>query len=312
MLLPPTSDEGSFRRIVTKGVISEQLAVQNSSGRKREIFRLAEHLSVTLPVQGVLMHRFQGKVAIVTGAASGIGLGIARVFAQEGAAVTLMDIDAPNGRKAARAICSETKAPTLFVKADVSKHAQVEKTLTQTVKQFGTVDILVNNAAVIELTPFLEFTEASYDRIQAVNLKGAFLCSLACARYWVKEGKPGSIINITSVGAEGARTENAPYHASKGGLHSLTQATAMDLAPYQIRVNAIGPTGVPSKLAAPKDATPEQLAEGRQKTVGLIPLKRLATAEEMGRVVAFLASNDAGYITGQHFYVDGGKTTKLG
>jgi len=258
------------------------------------------------------MGRFTGKTVIVTGAAMGIGVGIARVFAQEGASVTLADIDVDNGRKSAREIKAETKSETLFVRADVSKARQVQAMVDKTAARFGTVDVLVNNAAVIDLTSFLEFTEASYDRIQEVNLKGPFLCSQAVARYWVAQGKAGSIINITSVGAEGARTDNAPYHASKGGLHSLTQATAMDLAPYGIRVNAIGPTGVPSMLAAPKGTTMEQLAQGRQGTIGLIPLRRLATAEEMGRVVAFLASEDAGYMTGQHFYVDGGKTTKLG
>ena len=255
--------------------------------------------------------RFKDKVVIVTGAAQGIGIGIARVFAQEGASVTLADIEVSLGRQAARDIGRQEKAATMFVRTDVSKAKQVQNMVDRTIARFGTVDVLVNNAAVIELTPFLEFSEASYDWIQAVNLKGPFLCSQAVARHWVQQGKPGSIVNITSVGTEGARKENAPYHASKGGLHSLTQAMAMDLAEHGIRVNAIGPTGVPSMLAAPKGMTPSDTLQGRLRTVDTIPLKRLSTAEEMGRVVAFLASEDAGFITGQHFYADGGKTTKL-
>ena len=257
--------------------------------------------------------RFKGKVAIVTGAAQGIGVGIARVFAQEGAAVTIADIDVAKGRLTAREIRRPEKAPILFVRTDVSKAGQVQAMVDKTIARFGAIDVLVNNAAVIDFAHMLEFTEASWDRIQDVNLKGPFLCSQAVARHWVAQGKAGSIINITSVGSpRGARTENASYHASKGGLHSLTQAMAMDLAPYGIRVNAIGPAGVPSMLSVPKGASPGGSPEGRSlQNVDTIPLGRLATAEEMGRVVAFLASDDAAYMTGQHFYVDGGRTAKL-
>ncbi len=250
------------------------------------------------------MKRFEGKAVIVTGGAAGIGIGVARTFAEEGAAVTIADINVEEGRRAAAQIKKETKGKTLFVKVDVAKAAQVRRMIDRTVAAFGRVDVLVNNAAVIDMKPLFNYTEADYDWILDVNLKGPFLASQMVAKGWVEAGKQGAIVNVTTIGSERARMNNAPYHASKGGLHSLTQAMALDLAPYGIRVNAVGPSGVPSTLAG---GTPES----RLKTVDTIPLKRLATAEEMGRVVMFLASDDAGYITGHQLYFDGGKMAKM-
>ena len=250
------------------------------------------------------MNRFEGKVVIVTGAASGIGVGIARTFAEEGAAVAIADINAEEGRRVAAEIRKETKARMLFVKVDVSKAGQVRRMIDRTVAALGGIDVLVNNAAVIDMKPLFDYTEADYDWILDVNLKGPFLASQMVARGWVEAGKQGAIVNVTTIGSERARVDNAPYHASKGGLHSLTQAMAIDLAPYGIRVNAIGPSGVPSNLGG-------SAAAGRLRTLDTIPLGRLATAEEMGRVVMFLASDDAGYITGHQIYFDGGKMAKM-
>jgi glucose 1-dehydrogenase len=250
------------------------------------------------------MSRFEGKVVIVTGAAAGIGVGVARTFAEEGAAVVIADINAEDGRRVAAVIRKKTKARTLFVKVDVSKASQVQRMIDRTFAALGGVDVLVNNAAVIDMKPVLDYTEAEYDWILDVNLKGPFLASQMVARRWVEAGKQGVIVNVTTIGSERARTNNAPYHASNGGLHSLTQAMAIDLAPYGIRVNAIGPSGVPSNLGGGTPAS-------RLRSLDTIPLGRLATAEEMGRVVMFLASDDAGYITGHQIYFDGGKMAKM-
>lgn len=249
--------------------------------------------------------RFKGKVVLITGGAKGMGVGIARVFLREGAAVAIADIDAAVGKETAVALRKETGGRVLFLRCDLARARDAVGIVEKTIARYGTVDVLVNNAATINLHDFTAFPEMDYDRILAVNLKAPWLSSQACARHWITKSKAGAIVNVTTVGAERARTQNTAYHASKGGLQSLTQAMAMDLAKHGIRVNAIGPGGGPSAMvvaAAPRVAK-AQLAN--------IPLGRFASGEEMGTAIAFLASDEASYVTGQHFYVDGGRTTGL-
>ena len=251
--------------------------------------------------------RFTGKVAIVTGGAKGMGVGIARILAREGAQVAIGDIDAAAASTTAALLSREEQAEVISIPIDLAQASDARRLVEQTIARFGTVDILVNNAATINMHDFASFPESDYDRILAVNLKAPFLTGQAVARHLIERKKPGAIVNITTVGAELARERNAAYHASKGGLQSLTQAMAMDLAKYNIRVNAIGPGGGPSAMVTGTPPTPG----GARLPTTNIPLGRMASAEEMGLVVAFLASDDASFVTGQHFYVDGGRTTAL-
>lgn len=255
--------------------------------------------------------RFTGKVVIVTGGAKGIGVGIARIFAQEGAKVAIADLDGEAARQTATTLAKETGSEVIALHIDLAKPRDAVSLVEDTIARFGTVDVLVNNAATINMHDFTAFPESDFDRILSVNLKAPFLSGQAFARHCIERKKPGAIVNITTVGAELARERNAAYHASKGGLQSLTQAMAMDLAKHNIRVNAIGPGGGPSAMVTSPSAAATPTPGGARLPVNNIPLGRLATGEEMGRVVAFLASDDASFVTGQHFYVDGGRTTML-
>jgi NAD(P)-dependent dehydrogenase (short-subunit alcohol dehydrogenase family) len=238
------------------------------------------------------------KVAIVTGASQGIGLACARRLAREGARVMLADIR-PEGAAEAETIGDMAR----FFRADVSQKPDVEALVAATLEAFGQVDILVNNAGVTHAAEFLDLTEEDFDRVLRINLKSMFLCSQAAAREMVKR-QAGCIINMSSVNAELTIPNQIPYVVSKGGVNQLTRVTAVSLAQHGIRVNAIGPGTILTELA--KKAVLGS-PEARHTILSRTPIGRCGEPEEVAAVAAFLASDDASYITGQTLYADGGR-----
>jgi NAD(P)-dependent dehydrogenase (short-subunit alcohol dehydrogenase family) len=242
-----------------------------------------------------------GRVAIVTGAASGIGRAIAERFAREGATVVLADVNV-GGLQDAAASCAASGGRARAVPTDVTSASQVADLVRSARDAGGRIDVLVNAAGVETLVPFLELSEAEWTRVLAVNLTGPFLCSQAVARAMVEAGGGGRIINITSINAEVALPHQAHYAASKGGLRMLTKAMALELAPHGITVNAIAPGVVDTPLVARSLADPAR----RALLLRHIPLGRVARPEEVAHAAAFLASAGSGYITGATLLVDGG------
>ena len=247
--------------------------------------------------------RLSGKVALVTGAAQGIGLACARVLASEGASVVLADVNAKAGQEAARSL-SPTPAPCAFVECDVSRKASVDAAVELAVERFGALHILVANAGIVHAAEFLDLREEDFDRVLAVNLKGIFLAGQAAARQMVKQGGGGAIVNMSSVNAVLAIPNQVPYVVSKGGINQLTRVMALSLAPHGIRVNAVGPGTILTELARTAVLGNR---EAERKILSRTPLGRMGEPDEVARVVAFLASDDASYLTGQTIYPDGGR-----
>jgi len=245
--------------------------------------------------------RLQGKVAIVTGAGSGNGRGIALRLAEEGARVVVADVNEPGARETA-VLIEAAGGQALVVRADVSRREQVEAMVEAALSRFGQLDILVNNAGVETLIPFLELPEAEWDRVLAVNLKGPFLCSQAVSREMVKAGRGGKIVNIASINSAIALANQAHYVSSKGGLLMLTRAMAVDLAPYNINVNAVGPGVIETAMTVNSLSNPARV----EMFMSRIPLKRIGQPRDIANAVLFLASDEADYVTGTILYVDGG------
>lgn len=239
------------------------------------------------------------KTAIVTGASQGIGLACARRLVQEGARVMLVDIR-PEGAQSANALGEQA----CFRRADVSQKAEVDAMVQATLDAFGRIDILINNAGVTHAADFLDLSEEDFDRVLRINLKSMFLCSQAVAREMVKRGEGGSIINMSSVNAELTIPNQVPYVVSKGGVNQLTRVAAISLAQHGIRVNAIGPGTILTELA--KQAVLGS-PEARRTILSRTPLGRCGEPEEVAAIAAFLASEDASYMTGQTLYADGGR-----
>jgi len=238
------------------------------------------------------------QVAIVTGATQGIGLACAQRLVAEGAKVMLVDIK-PEGAQAAEALGDAAR----FFAADVSQKADVDALVAATLQAFGRIDILINNAGVTHAADFLDLTEDDFDRVLRINLKSMFLCGQAVAREMVKQ-RSGSIINMSSVNAELAIPNQVPYVVSKGGINQLTKVMSLNLAPYGVRVNGIGPGTILTELA--KKAVLAS-ADARHTILSRTPLGRCGEPEEVASIAAFLASADASYMTGQTLYVDGGR-----
>src|SRR5688500_4282360 len=247
----------------------------------------------------------ENKVAIVTGGAKGIGLAIARRFASDGARVIVADVNEDAGSRAVEDIGA--LGAVRFVRCDVGDRADVENLVAATLQAWGSIDVLVNNAGIVHGADFLDICEADFDRVIRVNLKGTFLVGQAVARQMVatvpQGGAPGAIVNMSSVNAVFAIANQVPYSASKGGVNQLTKVMALALAPHGIRVNAIGPGSIMTDMLASVNANPE----ARHRLLSRTPLGRIGDPAEIAAIAAFLASDEASYITGQTIYADGGR-----
>lgn len=245
--------------------------------------------------------RLKDKVAIITGAGSGIGRGACLRFAEEGAAVVAVDI-VPQRVEETVALVTEAEGRAVPVVADVSKSDDVQRLFAEALSAFGSYDILINNAGILTWAPLWELEEDDWDRVMAVNVKSMFLCIKEAARYWMREKRPGKIVNTASISSEYANLGNAHYSASKGAVTMLSRAAALELAPYKINVNCVGPGGVMTNIS-PKLQDPATAAEGAK----LVPLGRNGEPRDIANMMLFLASDDADWITGQMYLVDGGR-----
>lgn len=244
--------------------------------------------------------RLRDKVALVTGAGSGNGAAIAAGFAREGAQVVFADLNLESAEAGAQA-ARDAGGRALALKLDISNAASVAECVAAVLKEWGTIDILVNNAGIIHRGPFLELTEQDWDKVMAVNAKGVFLCSQAVGRH-MAEKKSGAIINVTSFSAFLASPNVAHYGASKGAVNMLVKHMALDLAQYNIRVNAIAPGVIETNMNRDRLAAPEQ----REASLSRILLGRLGRPEDLVGAALYLASDESGYVTGCTINVDGG------
>jgi len=248
------------------------------------------------------MHRLKGRVAIVTGAGSGIGQGIAKRLACEGSKVIVDYVGAPDGAEETERAIEQAGGVGKIVQADVTNMDDVRCLIDTAWKQFGSADILVNNAGVEKKSDFWDTSEAEYDKIMAVNLRGPFFLTQAFVRKLRDAKKPGRIVNISSVHEDMTFPGFTTYCCSKGGLRMMMRNLAVELGPLGITINNVAPGAI---------ATPinKSLLEDKPKLDALlanIPLRRLGTPEDVAGLVAYLVSDDAAYVSGSTFVIDGG------
>lgn len=242
------------------------------------------------------------KVAIITGAARGIGRACAERFLAEGARVAIADVDAPRLHDTA-ALGAPDKV--LAVVTDVAKRDQVIALIEAAVETFGRIDIMVNNAGIAPVQDFLDISEADFDRVIAVNLRGAFVGTQAAGRQMIAQGRGGVIINMSSINSGLANPRVATYAISKAGMNQVTGTAAVTFAPYGIRVVGVGPGTIATDMVMQGTFIDSEAM--RRAILARTPLGRLGTPAEIASVVAFLASDDASYITGETIYPDGGR-----
>ncbi len=248
------------------------------------------------------------KVAVVTGAATGIGRETAFHLARQGAAVAVDYVDkADQADEVVRQI-EKSGGKAIAVQADVSLPMSVQNLFYQTVQTFGRLDILVNNAGIEKEMNFWDVPTELWQHILAVNLSGPFFCAQIAAKQMIAQGDGGRIINISSVHEDMPMPTNAPYCASKGSLRMLMRTIAVELAPHKITVNNIGPGAIDTPLDKPTKDDPQKLTT----LLGEIPLGRLGQPEEVANLAVFLASDAAAYITGSTYFIDGGMLRQAG
>ncbi len=244
----------------------------------------------------------EGKVAIVTGGNSGIGMAVVLELARQGASVAINYVAHPEATQALERQVAALGARAMGVEADVGRVADLQRLIDATVGAFGRLDIMVNNAGIETRTSVLDTTEAQYDRVLQINLKGAFFGTQLAARQMIKQGGGGRIINVTSIHEDWPMPGNTPYCLSKGGVRMLTRTAGVELAPHNILVVGVGPGAVATPINVSTMSDPALL----QRLQAAIPLGRMAKPEEIARVVAFLAGEGASYMTATTLVVDGG------
>lgn len=244
--------------------------------------------------------KLEGKVAIVTGGAAGIGKAIALALADEGADVCVADVQQAKAEVVAAAIVEQGRR-ALALQCDVGDSGQVERMMQQAFEQLGGLHILVNNAGVIAQGQFWQLTDETWNRIIRNNLSSVFFCSRAAARIMIEQKQGGSIVSMSSIHATLSEPNAGPYTASKGGIEAFSRTMATELAPYKIRVNCVAPGATYSELTTPMYTEPVVKALFQR-----VPMKEIAQPEWIAAGVTFLASGDARYITGQVLTIDGG------
>jgi len=243
--------------------------------------------------------RLENKTALVTGAAGGIGLAIARRFAAEGADVVMVDRNADRLTESVDATQGEVRA----LVGDVTVPDDVDRMVALCESEFGGLDICVCNAGVIRAAEFLDLELADLDFVLNVNVRGAFLTAQRAARAMVRQGQGGSLIMLSSMTAELAMSNQLAYGASKGAVRQMTKSMALAMAPHGVRVNALGPGSIDTDIMATISNSPDNL----RKVLSRIPMTRLGRPDEVAGVALFLASEDSSYVTGQTIYADGGR-----
>lgn len=246
--------------------------------------------------------KHQGKVVMVTGAAQGLGLACAQRFIDDGARVFMIDVQADKLHEQAAALGE--RAVAMPVDLEQMSAAKAREIVGHAVKVFGSVDVLINNAGVIHTADFLDFPEDAFDRTLSINLRTPFLLGQAVARQMVAQKKPGSIVNMSSVNAELAIPNAVAYSVSKGGLKQLTAIMGVSLAPYGIRVNAIGPGTILTDMVRNSVMSSD---DARRTILSRTPIGRCGEPAEIAAIASFLASEDASYMVGQTIYADGGR-----
>ena len=252
--------------------------------------------------------RLEGKVAIVTGSASGIGTACAQAMAREGACVTIDYVGNPAPAQSVVDGIKQAGGRAIAVEADISKQDQVQHLIDETVREFGRLDIMQNNAGWEKKIPFLDMPLETYQRVIDINLTGTWLGSQIAARQMVQQGGGGRIINTSSVHEDITMPTNAPYCAAKGGIRMLMRTIAVELAPHKITVNNIAPGAIFTPIDAEIEANPNL----EDELLSEIPLHRWGKPEEVANLAVFLASDDASYITGATYFIDGGMSRQSG
>lgn len=247
--------------------------------------------------------RLEGKVAVITGGSDGIGKAIALTFVREGAKVVIASRDEEKGSRAVKELKAVGEAS--YLKVDVSDSQQVRRIVQETVQRYGSIDILVNNAALCPPGDVVTTTEATWDEVIGVNLKGVFLCSKYTVPHMQKKGG-GAIVNIGSINSLMAMENEAAYDASKGGVLMLTKAMALDFARSNIRVNCICPGAIETPMLTASLNTAKDPKAARAALIQKHPLRRTGKPEEIAQTALFLAANDSSFITGATIPVDGG------
>lgn len=246
--------------------------------------------------------RLRDKVALVTGGASGIGQAACILLAREGADVAVVDIDLEGAKKTVVEVEAEGRRG-LAIKTDVSQVSEIQAMVDQAIDKFGHIDVLINNAGILESINVLDLTEAQWRKSLGVLLDGVFFTAQAVGRHMIEKGIKGAIVNTASLSAFIGFEGSAAYCASKAGVHLLTKVMALEWAKYGIRVNCVSPGYVETAMIREHLADPATYAAW----LGEVPLGRLAKPEDIAKMMVVLATDEAGYVTGANLFVDGGR-----